>query len=57
MTSSKLNGDDNVVLTLNDEEAKALFILLGNMSTDELKVHGLTDDQAEMVCRIWHSLA
>jgi len=56
MASSGLNENYETVLTMSEEEVKALWILLGKFSRNNLLEKGLSEDQAEMISRIWHSL-
>lgn len=56
MASARLDESDNTVLTLSDEETKALWLLLGKLSHNSKLEKGLTEEQAKLVSDIWHSL-
>lgn len=43
---------DDVVIRLSSDEAKALHLLLSNLSRNDMTNKGLTPDQAAMVDRV-----
>lgn len=56
MASSELNENDETVLTMSEEEVKAIWILLGKLPRNSLLEKGLSEAQADMISQIWHSL-
>ncbi len=41
-------------MRLTDEEARALYLLLANLSPNEMMAKGLSSEQAGMVTRVIH---